>query len=98
MALVALHRAIRFSVAAANIYCIYCDGGLVWHEKDRHDRAIAYLNQAIKLDPNFATACINRGLILQRNSEFDLAFAKTNQKIRIDPSIVDAIRLTNLHP
>jgi tetratricopeptide (TPR) repeat protein len=66
-------------------------------KKGRRDRAIADFNQAIKLDPNFAAACINRGLILHRNSEFNLAFAKTNQEIRVDPSIVDAIRLTNLH-
>jgi tetratricopeptide (TPR) repeat protein len=86
--------AIRFSFADANICC---DRGLAWYEKARHDRAIADFNQAMKLDPNFAPARINRGLILHRNSEFNLAFAKTDQEIRVDPSIVDAIRLTNLH-
>ncbi len=68
---------------------------LVWYQKGRHERAMADFNQAIKLDPNFAAAYINRGLILHSNREFNVAFADS-KTIRVDPSIVDAIRLSNL--
>jgi tetratricopeptide (TPR) repeat protein len=77
---------------------MYCDRGLVWYEKGRHDRALADFNQAMKLDPNFAVACIKGGVILHRNSEFKLASGIVNQAIRVDPSIFDALRRANLRP
>ena len=86
-----LDRAIRFSFADANIYC---DRGLVWYQKGRHERAIADFNQAIKLDPNFAAAYINRGLILHSNGEFTVAFADS-KAIRVDPGVFDVSRRTN---
>jgi len=59
---------------------------------------VADFNQAIKLDPNSAAACINRGLVSHRNSEFNVAFADSRKAIRVDPSIFDVIRRTNSRP
>src|SRR5215470_519960 len=86
-----LHRAIRFSLADANIYC---DRGLVWYQKGRYDRAIADFDRAIKIDPNFAAAYINRGLILHRNREFNVAFADSKTS-RGDLGVSDVSRRIN---
>jgi hypothetical protein len=77
---------------------MYCDRGLIWHEKGRHDRALADFNHAIKLDPDAAAACIKCRLIVHRNSEFKPALATLNQSIRVDPSIFDALRQANSRP
>jgi tetratricopeptide (TPR) repeat protein len=75
---------------------MYCDRGLVWYEKGRHDRALADFNRAIKLDPDAAGASIKRGLIVHRNGEFTLA--TLHQVIRVDPSIFAALRQSNSRP
>src|SRR5258705_7464391 len=71
---------------------------LVWYQKGRHERAIADFNQAIKLDPSFAAAYLNRGLILHRNKEFNAAIAAVYPAIRVDPKIFDVNRRANMRP
>jgi curved DNA-binding protein CbpA len=49
-------------------------------------RAIAEFDQAIRLDPNFADAYVDRGIAHYRLQEFDLAFADISRVKRIKAS------------
>ncbi len=49
------------------------------------ERAIADLNEAIRLDPKFALARTNRGWAYIEKGEYDQAIADLNEAIRLDP-------------
>jgi tetratricopeptide (TPR) repeat protein len=51
-----------------------------------YDRAIADLDQAIRLDPQYAIAYFNRGTAYGAKGEFDHAIADYDEYLRIDPS------------
>jgi tetratricopeptide (TPR) repeat protein len=55
-----------------------------------HDRAIAAFNDAIRLDPNYATAFFNRGLSYERKEEHKLAIDDYTEAIRLDPGYARA--------
>src|SRR5262249_37621242 len=48
------------------------------------DSAIADFDRAIKLDPKFAAAYIDRGIVLYRMQKFEKAFADIAQAKRIE--------------
>lgn len=59
--------------------------GLVWQGKGEYDLAIANYNEAIRLDPKFASAFFNRGLVWLVKKELDRAIADFDEAIRLDP-------------
>jgi lipoprotein NlpI len=61
--------------------------GVEYRDKGDLDRAIADLNQAIRLDPKFALAYSNRGLAWEDKGEFDRAIADYDEAIRLDPKL-----------
>jgi tetratricopeptide (TPR) repeat protein len=62
-------------------------GSVVSEEKKAvYDRAIADYNQALRLDPNYATAYSNRGNAYYAKKDYDRAIADYNQALRLDPN------------
>jgi len=51
-----------------------------------HDLAIADYTQAIRIDPNLASAFSNRGNVHFFRGDFDLAIADHEAVLRINPS------------
>ena len=62
----------------------------------RFDRAIADLDEAIRLDPNFAVAYNNRGDAYRQKGELERAIADFNEALRLDPNITPAYTLRGL--
>ena len=60
-----------------------------WSDKENRNPniTIEYLTQAIKLDPNYASAYFNRGQIYMELNQFDRAISDYDQAIRLDSSI-----------
>jgi tetratricopeptide (TPR) repeat protein len=63
-----------------------------WAQRDDVDRAIAELDQAIRLAPNDARAYRRRGNFWGRKGETDRALADYEQAIRIDPNDIATFR------
>jgi tetratricopeptide (TPR) repeat protein len=53
--------------------------------KGEYDRAIADLNEAIRLDPKNAHAFSNRGIAWRHKGDFERAVADYDEAIRLDP-------------
>ena len=68
----------------------YTNRAAAYHEKGDNDRAIADLNEAIRLDPKFAMAFNNRGAAYNEQGDNDRAIADLNEAIRIDPKFAMA--------
>jgi tetratricopeptide (TPR) repeat protein len=60
--------------------------GASYNNKGEYDRAIADLNDAIRLDPNLAFAYTNRGFSYNNKDECDRAIADLSNAIRLDPN------------
>ncbi len=50
-----------------------------------YDRAIVAYDEAIRLNPNYAVAFINRGLAYEQKGDNDRAIADYDEAIRLDP-------------
>jgi hypothetical protein len=64
----------------------YRERGLLAYRAGDFDRAIADLDLAISLDPNFEAAYVDRGIVLYRIGQFERAFADVAQAKRIASS------------
>jgi len=60
--------------------------GKNYHEKKEYDMAIKEYSKAIRLDPNFVMAYVNRGRIYSRKNEFDLAIRDYTKAIKLNPT------------
>jgi curved DNA-binding protein CbpA len=58
---------------------VYSDRGTVWFEKGRYDRALADLNQAIKINPGLASAYARRAEVFERKGDPERARADRDQ-------------------
>ncbi len=56
------------------------------HNLQRYDEAIHAYDQAIRLDPNYATAYYNKGNSLRNLQRYDEAIRAYDQAIRLDPN------------
>jgi tetratricopeptide (TPR) repeat protein len=68
----------------------YNNRAAAYHEKGDLDRAIADLNEAIRLDPKLAMPFNNRGAAYNEQGDNDRAIADYNEAIRIDPKLAMA--------
>src|SRR5262245_54554932 len=68
----------------------YLNRGIAYRENDDPDRALADLDQAIRLDPKLAEAYRIRGIVYYYKGEFDRAIAEQTQAIRLDRTLAHA--------
>jgi tetratricopeptide (TPR) repeat protein len=58
-----------------------------------HDRAIASLNEALRLDPEHADAYYARGLVFEIEERYDHSLADLKTVLRLEPSSWDELKL-----
>jgi len=63
--------------------------GIAYDDKGQHDRAIEDYNQAIRLNPNYATAFYNRGVSWARKNDLQRALADFKKFSELAPSDPD---------
>jgi len=59
--------------------------GVVLLEEGQYDRAIAYFNKAIEINPKYAVAYLNRGSAYDGKGQYDKAISDFNKAIEINP-------------
>jgi tetratricopeptide (TPR) repeat protein len=64
----------------------YCNRGEGLTERLEFDRALADLDEAIRIDPAYACSYANRGRVYAGKGEADRAMTDYNEAIRLDPS------------
>jgi tetratricopeptide (TPR) repeat protein len=70
--------------ASTNPSETYFYRGIIYYEKSNYERAIADLDQAIQLKPDYALAHNNRGVAYGKKGDYDLAIADLDQAIQLD--------------
>jgi tetratricopeptide (TPR) repeat protein len=75
---------------ARHLAAFYSNRAAAYHDQGDNDRAIADLNEAIRLDPKLAMAFNNRGAAYNEQGDNDRAIADYNEAIRIDPKFAMA--------
>src|SRR5580698_3420381 len=68
----------------------YSNRAAAYHEQGDIDRAIADLNEAIRLDPKLAMALNNRGAAYSEKGDNDRAIADFSEAVRLDPKSATA--------
>lgn len=71
---------------AQNRAAAYANRGQAYDIKGDRDRALADLNESIRLNPKDANAYNGRGQVYRRKGDYDSAIADYNQSIRLDPA------------
>jgi tetratricopeptide (TPR) repeat protein/S1-C subfamily serine protease len=68
----------------------YYDRSLIYGYQNRWTRALANLNQAVALNPEYTKAYLNRGIVHRKLQKFNLAFDDFNKAIQLDPKNAEA--------
>ena len=71
--------------AGKKLTAAYCNRGHGYTEKRDLDRALADLDEALRLDPVYPCALSNRGRVYAFKHDLDRAIADYDEAIRIDP-------------
>ena len=68
----------------------YCRRGILFAFHGQRDRALADLNEGLRVDPKLAEGYVSRGLVLYEIEEYAAATADYQQAIALDPRNVQA--------
>jgi tetratricopeptide (TPR) repeat protein len=68
----------------------YNVGNYFWKSRNDYAKAIADFSQAIKLNPKYVPAYINRGLIWETIHEYEKTIADFNEAIKLEPKYAAA--------
>ena len=68
----------------------YSNRGYAYALKGDYDRAIRDLDEAIRLEPTYATGFANRGEAWRQRGDIDRAIMDLSEAIRLDPSVTQA--------
>jgi tetratricopeptide (TPR) repeat protein len=69
----------------------FANRGRAWSDKGQYDRAVEDLDNAVRLDPNFADAFNYRGVARVAQGQYEQAVQDFGQAIKIDPNYAIAI-------
>ena len=61
--------------------------GIDLYRKEEYNQSIYYMEEAIKLNPNFANAWSNKGAALNGQSKYDEAIRALDEAIRLNPNL-----------
>ena len=82
----AITKAIKINPRAA----FYNNRGILFIRQRKWDLALADLNKAININPEFDDSYNNRGVIYKERGKFNLALADFNKSIQINPKNLEA--------
>jgi tetratricopeptide (TPR) repeat protein len=71
---------------------VYFDRGLAYYNKGDYERTIADYTEAIRLDPNYASAYYNRGIAYYNKNDYTHARADWEKALQLNPNHADAQR------
>ena len=72
--------------AGRHLAAAYCNRGYGLTEQRNFERALADLDEALRLDPRYACALTNRGRVHALKGDLDRAIADYDVALRIDPA------------
>jgi tetratricopeptide (TPR) repeat protein len=64
---------------------LYTNRGIEWHTKGQGDRAIADLDQAVRVDPKYADPFNSRGYVYFTKRDYDRAIADFDKAVALNP-------------
>ena len=64
--------------------------GTAFVEKGQYDRAIAYFNKAIEINPRHADAYLNRGFAYHEKGQYDKAISDFTKAMELNPRYAEA--------
>lgn len=76
-----------FTSSQGNTPRLYNALGMVSYEMGEHETAIAYLDSALQIDPQYAIAMANRGLLKAKLNLPDGALADLNRALELNPNL-----------
>ena len=90
LAIVVLAAALSVMACAGNEADSYNNQASVHYQKGEYDQAIDDLDEALRLNPEYAEAYNNRGIAYFSKREYDQAIADYNEALRLNPELVEA--------
>ncbi len=78
-------------ITPSDLAVAYNNRGNAYRQSQQMDKALADLNEAIRLAPEYATAYYNRGLTYQLSNRYEEAVADYSRSLELEPGSIDAL-------
>ena len=73
------------SESGRKLAAVYCNRGYGLTEQREYERALADLDEAVRITPSYACSYVNRGRVYSLQGDFDAAIAQYDEALNIDP-------------